>query len=259
MMRAHGKVANEQRSVEEFLDEIPEQRRWAELVFRRLEQIAPIAPGARVLDVGAAGGAFAVACAQLGYDCLGVEPSDGARKNAALLAKRLGVPIRLVAGSAESIPVESAAFDVVHAASVIEHVARLDEAIAEIRRVLKPGGVFWFNAASALCPRQAEIRGFPLFGWYPDRLKRAIMEWVKDARPELVAYSRTPAVNWFTPSRARALLARHGFTRIHDRWDLRRVDEGGPLHALLLPAIRSSRVTKTLADVVIPECAYATL
>lgn len=252
-------IANEQRTVEEYLAELPEKRRWAETIFSRISRIAPLPQKARVLDVGAAGGGFAVACAQLGMDCVGLEPWAAARENAARVAERAGVRFAMLDGSAEKIPAADRTFDVVHASSVIEHVARLDEAIAEVRRVLKPGGVFWFNAASAMCPVQDEIRAFPLFGWYPDKAKRAIMGWVKDAHPELVAFSRTPAVNWFTPTRARNLLARHGFNTVYDRWDLRGTDEGGAIYRMMLSLIRTSRGVRTLADVAITGCSYAAI
>ena len=257
--KLHEHLANEQRSVEQHISEIPEKRRWAARVFARIARVAPLPERPRILDVGAAGGGFAVACAQLGYECVGVEPWEPARRRAVELGERMGTPVQLLAGSAESIPVGDRSFDVVHASSVIEHVRQLDDAIAEIRRVLKPGGVFWFNGASAMCPRQEEITGFPLFGWYPDRAKRAIMDWAKEARPALVGYSRTPAVNWLTPSRARALLGRHGFLRVYDRWDLRGDEEGGRTYALALRAIRASRLVRTVADVAISGCAFAAI
>jgi SAM-dependent methyltransferase len=258
-MSAHGQLANEQRGVAEILAEIPGKRRWAATVMARLRRVAPLPERPQILDVGAAGGGFAVACAQLGWPCVGVEPWEPARRTAADVAAHAGVEVRMLAGSAEALPICDAQFDVVHASSVIEHVARLDDAIAEIRRVLRPGGAFWFNAASALCPMQEEITGFPLFGWYPDRVKRSIMAWARDERPQLVAFSRTPAVNWFTPRRARALLARHGFTRVFDRWDLRGDDEGGAAYRVALRAIRTSRPLRFAADLALSGCSFAAL
>jgi ubiquinone/menaquinone biosynthesis C-methylase UbiE len=211
----------------------------------------------KVLDIGASAGEFLVACYQLGYSCHGIEPWEEARMNAAILSKHLGIPIDIKNGVAESIPFDANMFDIVHAKSVIEHVENVEIAFGEIYRVLKPGGVFWFNTASAMCPRQAEIRGFPAFGWYPDSLKRRIMYWAKEAKPHLIGYTKTPAINWFTPWKAREMLSRHGFHQVYDRWDLRGENEGSRLYAMLLILIRFTRFSKTLADIVITGCSYA--
>jgi ubiquinone/menaquinone biosynthesis C-methylase UbiE len=226
-------------------------------VFSRLSCIITLPDHARVLDVGSAAGGFLIACSQLGYRCEGIEPWEEARLNAIKLSEHLGIPIHIVDGMAESIPYDANTFDVVHAAGVIEHVLDVEKAFKEIYRVLKPGGVFWFSAESALCPRQREIRGFPLFGWYPDPLKRKIMNWVKDAKPHLVGYTRTPAINWFTPSKAHTLLQRHGFRQVYDRWDLRRENEGGRVYRLALRMIRLTKLSKTLADVLVSGSSYA--
>ena len=250
-------IATEQQSIEEILKALPGKKKWAEAVFSRVSRIVTLPGRAKVLDVGAAAGGFVVACSQLGYWCEGVEPWGEARLNGRRLSEHLGCPIHIVDGTAESIPYDDETFDMVHAASVIEHVLDVDKAFEEIHRVLKPEGVFWFSAASAMCPRQGEIRGFPLFGWYPDPLKRRIMNWAKDARPHLVGYTRTPAINWFTPWKARNLLRRHGFKAVYDRWDIRGETEGGRVYGLGLRVIRSTKLTKIIADVAVPSCSYA--
>ncbi len=53
------------------------------------------------------------------------------------------------------------------------------------------------------------------------------------------------------------MLASAAFTRIYDRWDIRVPAEGGAPHALAVRLIRSSRLTKLLADVCVPNCSYA--
>jgi ubiquinone/menaquinone biosynthesis C-methylase UbiE len=164
-----------------------------------------------------------------------------------------------VEGSAERIPFPSESFDVVHASSVMEHVQDLDASLAEVNRVLKPGGVFWFNSTSAMCPLQSEIRGFPLFGWYPNGFKVKIMEWARDHHPELVAHTQTPAFHWFTPWKATAVLKRNGFHRVFDRWDLRDDAEGGTGYRMALQVIRRSRALKLAADIAVEGCSFAAI
>ncbi|MDH3199006.1 MAG: methyltransferase domain-containing protein [Candidatus Krumholzibacteria bacterium] len=259
MGRARKFFASEQRGLEEIVAALPLRRKWAEAVLSRLRRVAALPQDARILDVGAASGGFVAVCNQFGYRCEGVEPWGEARERAAVLSQRLGIPIPICAGTAEALPYDADTFDVVHASSVIEHVADVEKAFAEINRVLKPGGVFWFNSANALCPVQNEIGGFPLFAWYPDWMKQRIIAWAKDARPELIGYTKAPAVNWFTPWKARALLRRHGFATVYDRWDLRCEDEGGRGYRVILRLVRSTRLTKTLADVAVEGCSYAAL
>jgi len=223
----------------------------------RLRRLRPIEPGAAVVDIGAAQGLFVIACAKRGFKAVGVEPWEQARALARRIAEREGVDVRILPGTAEHLPLPSGAFEIAHANSVIEHVRDAQAAFDEAARVLAPGGVFWFSAASSLCPRQREIAHLPAFGWYPDRLKRRIMEWAGRKRPHWIGHTHAPAIQWFTPPKARRMLRRAGFRQVHDRWDLRLGSEGGWLHAAALAVIRSSGLTKLLADVLVPACSFA--
>ncbi len=250
-------IATEQESFDEIVKALPGKKKWAEQVFSRLKRVALVPDNARVLDVGAASGGFLAAGYQLGYNCSGVEPWEEARLNAKKLSEYLNIPIHILYGTAESMPFDNDSFDVVHASSVIEHVQDVERVFKEIYRVLKPGGLFWFNTASSMCPRQGEIRGFPMFGWYPNPLKIKIMHWAKNNRPHLIGYTQTPAIHWFTPSKAGKLLKEQGFKQVFDRWDLRLENEGGRLYVMSLKIIRSNKYAKNIADVIIPGCSYA--
>ncbi|HET9029942.1 MAG TPA: class I SAM-dependent methyltransferase [Candidatus Aquilonibacter sp.] len=226
-----------------------------------LSRLAPFHTlrGIRILDIGSAQGLFVAACKELGYDAIGVEPLAGARDVAASLTAERGDDVVILNGTAESLPVHSASFDVVHAKSVIEHVDDPRKAFSEAYRVLRSGGIFWFNTASSMCPIQSEIRGFPGFGWYPDPLKRAIMTWAIRNRPQSIGHTSRPAYHWFTPWKARRMLKEAGFRIVLDRWDLRRTTEGSKFARYVLPVIRATAVTKLLADVAVPGCSYAAI
>ena len=257
-MGAQHKAA-EQLSFEETLARLASNEAHARAVLNRLGRISPIRTGSAVLDIGAAQGRFAIACAKLGYRAFGLEPWDEAVALAARLAAHEGVSIRMVRGVAESLPFADNTFEVVHAMSVIEHVHDAAATFAEAYRVLQWGGVFWFYTASSMCPAQREIRGFPLFGWYPDRLKRRIMDWAVRKRPHLVGGTNTPAVNWFTPWKARRMLRAAGFRTIFDRWNLPRLDDENAVKRLLFRMTNICRLSKYIADVFVPDCAYAAI
>ncbi|MCU0638758.1 MAG: class I SAM-dependent methyltransferase [Candidatus Krumholzibacteria bacterium] len=249
--------AEETKSFESILAGLPGEYAMAEKRLRQLDRIVHLPPNAAILDVGAAQGEFLAACHRLGYRASGVEPWKEARETAARLAAHLSIPLDIREGRAESLPFGDGVFDVVHAVSVLEHVTDLEASVSEAFRVLKPGGVFWFNTASSLCPATSEIAGFPLFGWYPNGLKLRIMEWAKHNRPELIGYTEHPAIHWFTPRKARRLLKRHGFTRIYDRWDIGRANAKGGLRGLVLRTIALGWPTKFAADVLRRGCNYA--
>jgi SAM-dependent methyltransferase len=112
-----------------------------------VEQIVPMAAahlaGAdRVLDVGTGEGQLArVAAGGAGAGCVvGVDPSWGQLTEA---RRRAGGPDYLRA-EAVALPFPDAAFDAVLACLVFEHIEGMDAAIAEVGRVLRPGGRFLF-------------------------------------------------------------------------------------------------------------------
>ncbi len=249
--------ATEQKSFEEVFARLPQTEKEVKILLARLNQIRSLKEGETVVDIGAAHGSVLIGCARQGFKAIGIEPWDKAREVGEKLADHTGVKFTLLPGKAEEIPLPSESSDIVLARSVLEHVIDVKAAFREIYRILKSNGIFWFYTVSSLCPSQQEISGFPLFGWYPDRLKIKIMNWVKIKKPHLVGYSKTPAINWFNPWKTRRMLHEVGFTRIYDRWDLRLPSEGGILYRAGLKIIRSNPVTKVMADVFIVDCSYA--
>jgi ubiquinone/menaquinone biosynthesis C-methylase UbiE len=257
LRHSSARKAGAKRTLEECQRTLPKLQVYTEVLLGRLASIKAFVTGQTVLDVGAAQGCFLVTVARMGFHACGVEPYKPAVQIAEVLARKEDVQIEVKEGTAERIPYPDNAFDAVFASNVMEHVADVETAFAEISRVLKPGGVFWFCSASSLSPRQEEIDGFPMFGWYPGRLKRRIMFWAKENKPQLIGFTDTPAINWFTPASARRMLLQAGFSQIYDRWDLRRPTEGGKLYWIVLSIIRSSVLAKLIADIIVPGCSYA--
>lgn len=258
-MYTNAMLATEAYSCDQALAYLPQVSHRATAVFRRLQCIANLPDRPRIVDIGSAQGTFLVACAGFGCEAIGVEPWPAARAISEELARRTGVRLQILDGTAESLPLESGSYDIVHANSVIEHVSDARAAFSEAFRVLRPGGVFWFSAASSVCPRQTEIAGFPAFGWYPDPIKQRIMRWAVAHRPQIIGHTKHPAVNWFTPWKARRMLRGVGFSKVYDRWDLRLPEEGGALYRRTLRIIKLNAVTKFLADVAVRDCSYAAI
>ena len=105
------------------------------------EQIIPLveqhlAGTRRVLDVGCGEGQVARRVVTLGAEAVGVDPT---RNQIAVARRRGGGPVYGEA-SAEALPFRDAAFDAVVMCLVIEHIDPIEPTIAEMARVLEPGG-----------------------------------------------------------------------------------------------------------------------
>ncbi|MGH9119793.1 MAG: class I SAM-dependent methyltransferase [Acidimicrobiales bacterium] len=111
-----------------------------------VEQILPLAAEvlagrACVLDVGCGDGQVARRLAGNGAaTVIGVDPS---RAQLAEAGRREGGPIYIRAAAA-ALPFAGGRFDAVVACLVFEHIRAVDAAIAEVARMLRPGGRFAF-------------------------------------------------------------------------------------------------------------------
>ena len=104
---------------------------------RAILEAMPPRPGAVLLDLGCADGTFTTEIARaVGAERVcGIELLD----EWAAKARERGVEVQ-AADLCERWPYPDEAFDIVHSNQVIEHLPRTDHFLAEIRRVLKPGG-----------------------------------------------------------------------------------------------------------------------
>lgn len=109
------------------------------------DAVAPGWEGARVLDLGCAGGYMAEALARQGARVTGLDPAGDALASARRHAAREGLDITYQQGVGERLPFEDGCFDRVVCVDVLEHVASPAEVLAEVARVLKPGGLLLFD------------------------------------------------------------------------------------------------------------------
>jgi ubiquinone/menaquinone biosynthesis C-methylase UbiE len=98
----------------------------------------------RVIEVGAGNGLNFVHYPPTVEQVVAVEPEDRLRVLAEAAAKTAPVPVRVVAGHAGALPGEDGEFDAAVASLVLCSVADVAAALAEIRRVLRPGGQLRF-------------------------------------------------------------------------------------------------------------------
>lgn len=101
--------------------------------------------GKEVLDLGCGGGFMAEGLAGRGASVTGVDPSGRSLEAARRHAAADGLAIDYRHGFGEDIPLDAGSVDVVVCVDTLEHVDDLARVVAEVRRVLKPGGLFLFD------------------------------------------------------------------------------------------------------------------
>jgi 2-polyprenyl-6-hydroxyphenyl methylase/3-demethylubiquinone-9 3-methyltransferase len=98
-----------------------------------------------VLDIGSGGGFMAEEFCRIGFSVTGVDPSTVSVETARSHALAAGLDVRYRVGSGEDLPVADGGCDVVCCSDVLEHVKDVDQVLAEAARVLRPGGLFFFD------------------------------------------------------------------------------------------------------------------
>jgi ubiquinone/menaquinone biosynthesis C-methylase UbiE len=106
-----------------------------------LKGIVPAA-GATALDVATGGGHTALLLAQLGWNVTAGDLSTRMLENARTLAEDAGVRVITALFPAEEMPFAARSFDLVSVRVAPHHFSSPEKFVAEVARVLKPGGYF---------------------------------------------------------------------------------------------------------------------
>ena len=155
-----------------------------------LEQRLGLVPaGLQVLDAGCGGGLLAEQFAALGCAVTGIDQSVPTLEAARAHAQKSALSIRYLHGTAEHLPFDTASFDVVCCCDVLEHVDLVDTVIAELARVLKPGGVLLFDTINRTW-RSKLVAIKIAQDWWPTRFVPVdVHVWEKFIRPDELAAS----------------------------------------------------------------------
>lgn len=127
-------------------------------LFALRQRVAGEASG-RVLEIGIGSGLNLPFYGRNVEHLTGIDPSPALLKKASQRAQWVGFPVRLLEASAEQLPLASASIDTVVSSWTLCSVSQIEAALAEIARVLRPGGRLVFvEHGLAPEPRVAHIQ-----------------------------------------------------------------------------------------------------
>jgi demethylmenaquinone methyltransferase / 2-methoxy-6-polyprenyl-1,4-benzoquinol methylase len=106
--------------------------RWRRFLVARLPR------GGHVLDVATGTGLVAAELRRRGFGVTGVDHSP---EMLAVARRRFGEEVELIQASAAALPLDSASFDHLTVTHVLRYVADPGATLAELARVVRPGGV----------------------------------------------------------------------------------------------------------------------
>jgi len=111
----------------------PSEERIRNLVISHLE-------GANVLDAGCGNGWLSFCACEKGFNVYSLDIGENETKESSFLFKSKNAYIELTRSSLLSLPFVDSFFDSIMCISVLEHIPDVEQAILEMKRVLKKGG-----------------------------------------------------------------------------------------------------------------------
>jgi demethylmenaquinone methyltransferase / 2-methoxy-6-polyprenyl-1,4-benzoquinol methylase len=135
-------------------------KRWRRIVATRVRDKLSSSSDARVLDVACGTGDLSLTLFEI--TGAGVVGTDFCRPMLSIAAGKTSGRIRLIEGDALDLPFRDGTFDVATIAFGLRNLSSVESGLAELLRVLKPGG--WVAVLEFSRPANAILR--PLFNLY---------------------------------------------------------------------------------------------
>jgi 2-polyprenyl-3-methyl-5-hydroxy-6-metoxy-1,4-benzoquinol methylase len=101
---------------------------------------SPQTPPKKILEIGCGIGVDSIQLAKRGYAVTAVDLTENALTVARQFAAHRGVNIDFRLGNAEGLDFPDQSFDAVYSFGVLHHTPDIERSVAEVHRVLRPGG-----------------------------------------------------------------------------------------------------------------------
>jgi ubiquinone/menaquinone biosynthesis C-methylase UbiE len=197
----------------------PEEQPRVQMIVACLDRLIGMHDARKILVVGCGPQPDVMkVLSEMGYAILGVDPVPEVLEAARAY---LGDEGSVLAGSAERLPNESESQDVVMLESVLEHVDSVGASLAEIHRVLAPGGVAYIITSNRHRLRNNMEFNVPVFQILPDVVKESYVFRHLHYEPSLANYAERPAVHWFTYAELCRFGREAGFFQFYSHLDLK--------------------------------------
>jgi ubiquinone/menaquinone biosynthesis C-methylase UbiE len=169
--------------------------RW-EYKNRLMDWLAQKYPNGKSLEVGCGLGQDLTKFAQRGFRVTGLDLAKSVAQMAALHLEAYGLSGNVLQGNAQELAFPDNTFDVVYSMGVLQHTPDIQQAINEILRVLKPGGMAvvvvyhrysWFNLLSKIASVNVEFEDGdpPIINTYSRRELHRFFSGYSDAEVDL--------------------------------------------------------------------------
>jgi len=199
----------------------PDETPRLETLLSRLDRLVDLGEGKRIAVVGCGPKPQAIRLlVEKKFKVVGIEPIP---LFVASAREYLVDDSLVLEGMAESMPLPDASQDVVFCDSVLEHVVSPVKSLAEMYRVLAPGGIAFITTTNRLRFSAAGRNGeyvYRYFNWLPRLVKECLVFHHLHYDPTLANYSEFPAVHWFTYADLCALGRGAGFAQFYSLIDL---------------------------------------
>jgi ubiquinone/menaquinone biosynthesis C-methylase UbiE len=108
----------------------------------------------RILEIGIGSGLNLPFYASAATEVIGLDPSARLLEMANKAAQKTPIPLRLIEGTAEAIPIEDHDVDAVVTTWTMCSIPEIQRALQEMRRVLRPGGRLFLSRMGARRSRE---------------------------------------------------------------------------------------------------------
>lgn len=192
------------------------QERYQDARIAAMERYGGSLPGRRILEVGSGMGGTSVALALRGAYPVASEFNHDYCRIARLRAARYDLPLPVVNATGEQMPFGPQSFELAICWDVVEHVADPAELLAELQRVLRPGGRVLLTIINRFAWRDPHYHLLAI-NYLPRPVAEALIRWRRRSKAGSAFRDkqRLSEMHYFTYGQFRRLARRHGF-RVFD-------------------------------------------